>query len=92
MLTSSHSPTSLAATFIAVRREAGRWIHSLIVARRERIERRRTMALLLELRDRDPRLFEETRVDPIDLPPPASSTILLFPQVVISRYFIEGHR
>ena len=50
------------------------------------------MALLLELRDRDPRLFEETRVDPIDLPPPASSTILLIPQVVISRYFIEGHR
>jgi hypothetical protein len=70
------------------------WWRSRIAAHRARTERRRSLALLLALRERNPRLFEETRIDPLDLLPPRLATISLFPPVVISKYILgaDGSR
>lgn len=92
MLTRTDTPASLSATLIPACRAAARLIDAFIAARRERIEHRRAMLCLFELRNRDQRLFEETRVDPIDLPPPDLPAISLFPQTVISGFFFEDRR
>lgn len=68
---------------------AEHWIHARVHAFRQTAERRRMLRLLQELRDRDPRLFEETGVDPIDLPPPKADFIALLPQTVIAGTYFD---
>lgn len=84
MLTTSHTFHRFATTAnLAIERLQG-----AIDNHRRASDRRRTLRILQELRDRDPRLFAETRVDPADLPPPAR-TGALFPPSIIAGLF-EG--
>jgi hypothetical protein len=71
---------------------AGQWVHARLSAFRRAAERRRVLRTLQELRDRDPRLFEETGVDPNDLPPPAQSGVALFAQTVVAGYLFGDSR
>ena len=92
MHTSSTSRSSWTARPFAAVPGIWLWIGTRCAAAKARHERRQALASLSLLRERDPRLFAETGVDPLDLPPPRVETISLFPQVVISGFFYEGRR
>jgi hypothetical protein len=66
-----------------------RWFHARIDAFHQSIEHRPSVCRLQELRDRDPRLFEEMGIDQIDLPPPSTAAVTVFPHAVISSYFLK---
>jgi hypothetical protein len=72
--------------------DAHRWCQARIAAYRTRREQRRSLALLLALRERNPRLFEEIRIDAADLPPPQLGSLSLLPPVVISQYMLGADR
>jgi hypothetical protein len=86
MLTISNTLQSLAIRLAESSSAANQSLVGALDALRVSMERRRVLRRLRDLRERDPRLFEETGVDPIDLPPPATDTTSLFPQSIIAEY------
>jgi len=88
MLTSFSSATPRMFHPLAVVPVLRHWCQARIAAYQARVGRRRSMALLRALREHHPRLFEETRLDPIELPPPGLDALSLLPPVVISTYIL----
>lgn len=76
----------LIATRVAVCR-----LHRWIAAYQRALMQRRTIDRLLDMRTRDPQLFEELRIDPAALPPPKRQAASMVPHTVIAGFFWVSH-
>lgn len=92
MLTMSNALQSLTARLAELRLAASRRVGGALDAFRAAAQRRRVLGCMRELRERDPRLFEETGFDSNYLPPPAADALSLSPQSVIGEYLFGNHR
>lgn len=92
MPTLTTSPRSWYQRFLDLAAAAGQDLDRCLSALRARHERRALLKLLAELRARDPRLFEETGVDPGDLPPLEPAGVPLFAQTIIAEHFMGSRR
>ena len=91
MLTMSFPRPSLSVSPLRSLEAAKQWMKLRIAARREKLQRKQIAARLQWLREQDPSLYADLRVD-LGLLPSARSAVPLLPHVVVAGFLLDQQR